>query len=378
MLKLDNILIIGSSGANSGKTRLACDIIERFRSRAKVVAVKVTTVTSRTAPCPRGGTGCGACASLNGDFSLAEESKEDSAKDTARLLGAGASRVFWLRAMKDRLGDAFSALLEAVGRRSVMLCESNSLRRVVEPGLFVLVSNCDHTGWKDSAREVIADADEIVGGGGTAGPFELERLELGCGKWLWRSRATAIVLAGGDSRRLGRDKSMLPVRSQPMIKYICDRLKPYFDEVVISAKESGRYDFLGLRVVGDELPGRGPLGGIVSALEASKSEVNFVIACDIPQFDIFVVRRMLRQVRHFDAVVPQSRTRRNEPVFAVYKKSVLPILKRALTAGRCRITAALQGCWVAQPVLQDCEQPININTVDDYRAFIKGLKDGDV
>ena len=63
MLKIPGMLLIGSAGANAGKTHFACALIEKFRKVHKVIAIKVTTITEKDGNCPRGGKGCGVCAS---------------------------------------------------------------------------------------------------------------------------------------------------------------------------------------------------------------------------------------------------------------------------------------------------------------------------
>ena len=138
-------------------------------------------------------------------------------------------------------------------------------------------------------------------------------------------------MAGGDSTRMGQDKSMLPVDGRPMIKYILDGLTPHFDRVIVSADDAGGYGFLGVEVVEDRVAGRGPLMGIASAVRASGSEVNFVIGCDIPEFDLRLVRRLVGEAGEYDAVVPRTGRSQYEPVFAVYRKSALGGMEQALS-----------------------------------------------
>lgn len=187
-------------------------------------------------------------------------------------------------------------------------------------------------------------------------------------------QATAIIMAGGDSVRMGQDKSMLPVDGQPMIKYIVDRLRPHFNQILISSSDVSRYSFLGAEVIPDEVAGRGPLGGIASALKASANELNFVIACDIPQVDIDLMKMLLREGKDFDAVIPRTGQSKYEPLFAVYKKSALKAIEEALLSGNNRIIDALGSSKVKYIDLNDVLQLKNLNTMDDYREFV-GKKD---
>jgi hypothetical protein len=221
MIKLDGMLMIGSAGANVGKTELACALIKKFGKTTDITGIKVTTIRAKDGQCPRGGQGCGVCSSLDGDFDIMEETDSKSKKDTGRLLAAGAKRVFWLRVMKKSLKEGLRSLLDIIGRDAVSICESNSLRQVVEPGVFLMVKGRDSKTWKSSARNVKKYADRIVAAGPGGFDSVLDRIKLMSGKWALQEKATAIILAGGGSSRMGIDKSMLLIKDQPIIKHIC-------------------------------------------------------------------------------------------------------------------------------------------------------------
>ena len=111
MIHLPGMLMVGACGRNVGKTELACALIRQASGDRPVLGIKVTTVDERRGTCPRGGRGCGVCASLEGAFCVTEERPGGPCgKDTVRMLSAGAERVFWLRVRSDRL----------VRRRSVL------------------------------------------------------------------------------------------------------------------------------------------------------------------------------------------------------------------------------------------------------------------
>ena len=310
MVKLNGMLMIGSAWPNVGKTELACAVIKKFSRNRDIVGIKVTTIKAKDGQCPRGGQGCGVCASLEGDFSVTQETDSDSEKDTSRLLAAGAADVFWLRVLQTQIQEGITALLDVIGPDAVMVCESNSLRRAVEPGLFLMVKTGSSKTWKSSAKQVRKFADRIVVSDGSGFDFDIDRLKLADGKWSLPAttkevdkhlgplaEATAIIMAGGDSRRMGIDKCMLPIKtaqnaeSRPIVEVICEQLRGCFDQILISANEVEKLSFLGFEIVPDKTSGQGPLMGIASALEASANELNFVVACDIqPQAKINMSR----------------------------------------------------------------------------------------
>jgi molybdenum cofactor guanylyltransferase len=377
MIKLDGMLMIGSAGANLGKTELACAILRKFGTKGNIIGVKVTTIRDTNGQCPRGGEGCGVCSSLDGAFCITEETDSSSGKDTARLLTCGAGRVFWLRVVREHLVEGVTALLDVIGPDAVCVCESNSLREVVEPGLFFMVTGRDARTWKDSALRVGKYADRIVVSNGKGFDIDLDEIEIVGGKWRMRqARATAIILAGGRSSRMGADKSLLSVDGQPIIERICERLAGRFDQILISANEPEKLAFLGLEVVPDRIPGQGPLMGIASALEASTSELNFVVACDIPRMHIALVEEMLAEADRSgaDVVVPMTGSEEYEPLFAVYRKSALEGINKVLSSGGRRISDIFAQCRVQYIKLNDAGWLNNLNTPAEYEEFRKGLR----
>ena len=370
MIKLDGMLMIGSAGANIGKTELACALIKKFNKNKPIIGIKVTTIKAKDGQCPRGGQGCGVCSSLEGNFCITQETDADSGKDTARLLAAGAAKVFWLRVMKTHLKEGLAALLDKIGADAVSLCESNSLRQVVKPGLFLMVRGKEPRMWKSSADAVKKYADKVVVSDGSSFDFDIGRIKLLGGKWVMQEQATAIIMAGGDSRRMGMDKSVLAINGKPMVEIIAEQLRTSFSQTLISANDAEKFAFLGLQIVPDRIQGQGPLMGIASALEASANEVNFVVACDIPHIDLAYVRKMLSRAKGADIVIPRSRDKEYEPLFAVYNKSALEAINKVLRTGGRKISDVFTRCKVSYIELK-ADSFANLNTKAEYEEFCK-------
>ena len=374
MIEIAGMLMVGALGRDSGKTDFACSLISKFSSKTSIVGIKVTTVADADVACPHG-SGCGACSSLDGNYDIIEETDRESGKDTSRMLAAGADRVFWLRAIKTHLAEGISALLETIGTDTICVCESNSLRHVAEPGLFLMVAGRGDQQPKPSAMEVGPYVDRKVSFDGNGFDIGLDEIGLTDGTWSLRTRATAIIMAGGGSTRLGQDKSILEVAGEPMIKYIYDQLRPHFNQILVSANDPGKYNFLGADVIADRVADQGPLMGIASAMEASANEINFVTACDIPHVDTFLIRRMLRECRDCDAVVPRLGPSQYEPLFAVYRKSILRTMNELLASGRRKIDEVYKHCRISYIDIADSRRLRNINTMDDYREFVNENND---
>ena len=126
MIKIPGMIMVGAGDRNAGKTEFTCSLIRKFGTQRPVVGLKVTTVDEGKSGCPRGGDGCGACSSFDGNYCLTEETNVNSDKDTCRMLAAGAKKVFWLRVLKQHLEEGANALQDAIGTGVVSVCESNS------------------------------------------------------------------------------------------------------------------------------------------------------------------------------------------------------------------------------------------------------------
>jgi molybdopterin-guanine dinucleotide biosynthesis protein A len=377
MIEIPGMLMVGARCKSDGKTAFTRALIERFGSQHDIVGVKVTTVDSFNTNHHPEVTGSRGSDSCIGPYYVTEEKDAHSNTDTGKMLAAGAKRVLWLLALRSHLEQGVKVLLETLGKETVSICESNRARSVIEPGVFIMIKGSEDKSWKPSAQEVVEYADRVVLSDGTKFDIDLNDIQLLDGQWAIKMRATAIILAGDESTRMGQDKTMLPVDGKPMIKHIYEQLQPHFSKMLISSNNSCIHDFLGATVVPDEVTGKGPLMGIASALRASTDEVNFVIACDMPEIYIGLVKAMLRQAGDYDAVVPKVGPELYEPLFAVYKKSALPAIEEFLRSGSNRVVDALGRCRVRYVDLSD-RQFKNINTKIKYRELIEEKTDAGI
>jgi hypothetical protein len=156
------MILIGSTARNSGKTTLATSIINKYKLNRSVVGLKVTTIHDKNKKCIHRGEGCGACSSLKGNFEITEELNSTKNKDTSLLLATGAERVYWLKTMADSIYEGFEAFIAKIPKNTLIVCESNTLRTVVNPGVFIMVKNTRDSQMKKSASEVIDQADIII------------------------------------------------------------------------------------------------------------------------------------------------------------------------------------------------------------------------
>jgi molybdopterin-guanine dinucleotide biosynthesis protein A len=372
MLDRPDTLIIGSAARKAGKTAFAVRVIRRLAARREVIAVKITPLPERGGP-PFTHDGCDAsepgCAE---PWRIDEEAAGNDRTDTGRMLSAGARKAFWVRARRERLEEAAAELWRRIPPGACVVAEGGSLRRSMKPGLFVLLREPGGEDVKNSYRELLPLADRIGLFDGREWDFPPEDCRFIDGLWRIRPPASAIILAGGGSRRMGRDKALLDFGGRPLIEGIASRLKELFDEIVIGANRPGDYAFLGLPVVPDREPGLGPLMGIASCLERTAEDLAFVTACDIPFLDLGFAAEMLARADGYDMVLPRSGPDAYEPLFAVYRKSVIAPALEILAAGGRRIVDLLGRVRSAVVSPPNPAGVRNINTIEDYLALRRG------
>lgn len=184
-----------------------------------------------------------------------------------------------------------------------------------------------------------------------------------------------VILAGGESSRMGRNKALLEVNGERMIETAYRRMAELFDEVLLVTNTPESYDFIPCRKIADIHPGMGPLGGIHAALSSSVAERAFVIACDMPGLNPRLIRELCGIEGGGDVVIPET-PGGLEPLHAVYAKSCLPKMEQMLFAGERRILSFFDLAQVrlvprGRIAALDPEYASfrNINTQEDYRLL---------
>lgn len=188
------------------------------------------------------------------------------------------------------------------------------------------------------------------------------------------SDVAGVILAGGESSRMGRNKALLEVNGERMIEGAYRRMAELFDEVLLVTNSPEIYDFIPCRKIGDIYPGMGPLGGIHAALTSCSAERAFVIACDMPGLNPQLIRE-LSKMQGGDVVIPET-PGGLEPLHAVYAKSCLPKMETMLQAGERRILSFFDLAQVRlvprgkiAALDPDYASFRNINTPEDYQRL---------
>ena len=185
--------------------------------------------------------------------------------------------------------------------------------------------------------------------------------------------ATAAILAGGRARRFGgRPKALLPVGGLRIIDRLLAALEPVAGEVLLIARDEQPYRSLGLPIHHDLLPGRGPLGGIYTALAASTAPRTLVVAADMPFLNASFLDRLLDAGRDVDVAIPRTADG-YQPLCASYAAGCAAVIRRRLDEGRLAVHGVLADARVREigPAEMARIDPrgtlcFNVNTPADY------------
>jgi len=193
-------------------------------------------------------------------------------------------------------------------------------------------------------------------------------------------RAGGIVLCGGKSERMGRSKAMLRFGPESMLQRVVRLLGEAVEPVVVVAAAGQELPQLAaaVRVVRDRFPDRGPLEGLRAGLEAigGQAEAAFVTGCDVPLLKPGFVRRMIELAEGHDVAVPHIE-RRDQPLAAVYRTSVLLEVEALLAADRLRpafLFEQVRTRRITAAQLTDVDPGLhslaNLNSPADYMAAL--------
>jgi molybdopterin-guanine dinucleotide biosynthesis protein A len=193
---------------------------------------------------------------------------------------------------------------------------------------------------------------------------------------------SAAVLAGGASRRMGRDKALMTLDGRTLLDRAVAAVASLAGDTFVVGDRASYHQF-GVPVVADLFPGAGPLGGIATALRHARHEHVLVVACDMPFLSLPLLRAMAAQPRDYDVLVPviggspnRLRTASTyETLHAIYERSILPALELRIARGELQVAAALAGlvvrelpeAWLREydPALRSF---VNANRPDDWEA----------
>ena len=211
-----------------------------------------------------------------------------------------------------------------------------------------------------------------------------------------QNQITGVILAGGESCRMGYNKALLRIGNQTIIQRVLKSLKQVTSSQLIITNFPEKYEFLNIPMKPDILPGKGAFGGIYTGLSASETPYCLVVACDMPFLNVDFLRYMtqivkepapstssgqaLSEAKGYDIVIPKH-SKGYEPLCAIYAKTCMSHIKKLLKAKRLKIIEAffdvrLRDVSESEIKTYDAEgwMFFNINTQEDYQHALQVLR----
>ena len=180
---------------------------------------------------------------------------------------------------------------------------------------------------------------------------------------------------------MGRPKAMLPFGGEPLIVQVVQRLGLLFPDIVVVAAAGQELPDLPVTLVRDEVAHQGPVGGICYGLGACDSAAAFVTSCDVPFLSLPLVEYLASRLPDHDVVVPYWEGRL-QPLHAVYRRAVLPLLDRQLERGELRpvfLYDKVRTVRVEEDEVRAVDPQgssfFNMNTPEDYAAALERWRD---
>jgi molybdenum cofactor guanylyltransferase len=195
-------------------------------------------------------------------------------------------------------------------------------------------------------------------------------------------KMSAVVLAGGDSTRMGENKMLMPMKGKPLISHVVDTLTALFDETVVVAARPEDFQWLPVRVVGDMIVGlrKNSLAGIHAGLSHAHNPDALVVGGDMPFLRPQLLTRLCEEAAGFDVAIPREGPHL-QPLCAVYHKNCLPHIENLLRRQDYKITGffpKVQVRYVDAGLLRAYDPGLlsfyNINTPAEYRRALRLLK----
>jgi molybdopterin-guanine dinucleotide biosynthesis protein A len=182
-----------------------------------------------------------------------------------------------------------------------------------------------------------------------------------------------IIFAGGKSSRMGRDKALLPFGGYPTLtQYQLERFKPYFQEIYIGCKDKQKFDFEAdfvedLKSYEDSAPHI----GLISAFEKLDTDTICVLSVDTPYFNAENFQKLLDSDKHDSNAIVARSEKGNQPLCAIYKRSILPYLKEVIAEKKYRFSFLFEKSNVQFVPFEKEKLFINLNTPEEYANIFK-------
>ena len=150
-------------------------------------------------------------------------------------------------------------------------------------------------------------------------------------------QVTGVILAGGQSRRMGQDKAFLPFGKGLLIERVIEVVQQVTADVILITNTPERYQRFGLPMFSDVIAEAGSLGGIYTGLVSAKTPYSLCLACDMPFVKPTFLRFLCRTAAEADVVIPRN-AEDFQPLCAVYSQVCRDTIRHTIEVGQLKIT----------------------------------------
>ncbi|RED44908.1 molybdenum cofactor guanylyltransferase [Seonamhaeicola aphaedonensis] len=181
---------------------------------------------------------------------------------------------------------------------------------------------------------------------------------------------TGIILAGGKSSRMGSDKGLIKLNDESFIEYSIKAMKPLVNDILI-VSDNPDYDVFGYKRIEDDIKDAGPVAGICSGLNASETENNLILSCDIPLIKTNILEKLINSSDEHSEIIQIESNGKTMPLIAMYKKQCAPTFLKALKNDERRLRQVISTMKTKNVVLTIEEQSttMNVNTQEELKTI---------
>jgi molybdopterin-guanine dinucleotide biosynthesis protein A len=179
---------------------------------------------------------------------------------------------------------------------------------------------------------------------------------------------SVLILAGGQSSRMGENKAFMEFRGKSFVKNIIDAVLPISNKIWISGNHDN-LDSFGFPVIRDEIPGKGPVSALSSSFKKINSNEILVLSCDIPQIKTEDISFLLDQIGDEDLTM-YTYMNRKMPLVGVYQKTSFSPVYNALKYNNLRLFDVINALSVNEVEFGGDQGLLNINTKKDLEKII--------
>jgi len=185
---------------------------------------------------------------------------------------------------------------------------------------------------------------------------------------------SGIILAGGQSKRMGQDKALMEFDGIPMIQHIANTLRDFTNEIIVASNFSIHHQY-GDHGVLDNSPNSGPMAGIEAGVSHSGNAANIVISCDAPFVDSSIIEKLIEAEQNageMTEVIIATCDTQIHPLIGIYRKSALDTIRMHLQERQLRMTDMLNCLNVEYLHFSDTDSKsfLNINTQEEWNQAI--------